>query len=190
MADKKYLDYAGLKRVLAKLLPGARKIWHGTIDEWDALSAAEKDKYDQAEIVINAVNKIELNNKNLIQNKAVYNRHAEIGWQYQSSQFRITANGWTKNLQYTFQNLPKGSYLISGLVGTDAALSGGNALGIIYCHESWGQAGFQIPTSDWYAQSATLGLIKHNGGNYTIHVDMYKQRVTSIYGYIYLLKIA
>ena len=45
MADKKYLDYAGLKRVLAKLLPGARKIWHGTIDEWDALSATEKDKY-------------------------------------------------------------------------------------------------------------------------------------------------
>lgn len=51
MATKKYLDYAGLKRVLAKLLPGARKIWHGTQAEWDALSAAERDKYDQAEII-------------------------------------------------------------------------------------------------------------------------------------------
>lgn len=51
MATKKYLDYAGLKRVLAKLLPGARKIWHGTQAEWNALSAAERDKYDQAEII-------------------------------------------------------------------------------------------------------------------------------------------
>lgn len=51
MAIKKYLDYAGLKRVLAKLLPGARKIWHGTLAEWKALSEAERDKYDQAEII-------------------------------------------------------------------------------------------------------------------------------------------
>ena len=51
MATKKYLDYAGLKRVLAKLLPGARKIWHGTLAEWEALSEAERDKYDQAEII-------------------------------------------------------------------------------------------------------------------------------------------
>lgn len=50
MADKKYLDYAGLKRTLKHLLPGARKIWHGTRDEWEALPAAERDKYDQAEI--------------------------------------------------------------------------------------------------------------------------------------------
>ena len=51
MSNKKYLDYAGLKRVLAKLLPGARKIWHGTEDEWNQLTAAERDKYDQAEII-------------------------------------------------------------------------------------------------------------------------------------------
>lgn len=48
---KKYLDYAGLKRVLKHLLPGARKIWHGTLDEWKTLSEAERDKYDQAEII-------------------------------------------------------------------------------------------------------------------------------------------
>lgn len=51
MATKKYLDYAGLKRVLAKLLPGARKIWHGESDDWDALAAAEREKYDQAEVI-------------------------------------------------------------------------------------------------------------------------------------------
>ena len=50
MANKTYLDYAGLKRVLKHLLPGHRKIWHGTEAEWNALSAAERDKYDQAEI--------------------------------------------------------------------------------------------------------------------------------------------
>lgn len=48
---KQYLDYAGLKRVLKHLLPGARKIWHGTLDEWKTLSEAERDKYDQAEII-------------------------------------------------------------------------------------------------------------------------------------------
>ena len=48
---KQYLDYAGLKRVLKRLLPGARKIWHGTLAEWEALSETERNKYDQAEII-------------------------------------------------------------------------------------------------------------------------------------------
>lgn len=48
---KKYIDYAGLKRVLKHLLPGARKIWHGTLTEWEALSETERDEYDQAEII-------------------------------------------------------------------------------------------------------------------------------------------
>ena len=48
---KKYIDYAGLKRVLKHLLPGARKIWHGTAEEWHDLSDEERDKYDQAEII-------------------------------------------------------------------------------------------------------------------------------------------
>lgn len=48
---KQYLDYAGLKRVLKRLLPGARKIWHGTEAEWKALSETERDKYDQAEVI-------------------------------------------------------------------------------------------------------------------------------------------
>ena len=51
MAVKKYLDYTGLKKVLKRLLPGARKIWHGTEEEWYDLPDAERDKYDQAEII-------------------------------------------------------------------------------------------------------------------------------------------
>lgn len=51
MATKNYLDYMGLKRVLKRLLPGARKIWHGTAEEWHDLSETERDKYDQAEVI-------------------------------------------------------------------------------------------------------------------------------------------
>ena len=52
MANKSYLDYAGLKRILkTHKARGMRYIFHGTQDEWDALTAAEKDKYEQAEII-------------------------------------------------------------------------------------------------------------------------------------------
>jgi hypothetical protein len=77
MATKKYLDYAGLKRVLAKLLPGARKIWHGTLAEWEALSATEKAKYDQAEVIDEytgvpvVVDKVESGNMNPVTSNAV-----------------------------------------------------------------------------------------------------------------------
>lgn len=77
MATKKYLDYAGLKRVLAKLLPGARKIWHGTLAEWEALSAEEKAKYDQAEVIDEytgvpvVVDKVEAGNMNPVTSNAV-----------------------------------------------------------------------------------------------------------------------
>ena len=77
MATKKYLDYAGLKRVLAKLLPGARKIWHGTLAEWEALSATEKAKYDQAEVIDEytgvpvVVDKVESGNLNPVTSNAV-----------------------------------------------------------------------------------------------------------------------
>ena len=77
MATKKYLDYAGLKRVLAKLLPGARKIWHGTLAEWEALPAAEKAKYDQAEVIDEytgvpvVVDKVESGNLNPVTSNAV-----------------------------------------------------------------------------------------------------------------------
>lgn len=52
MANKSYLDYAGLKRILkTHKTRGMRYIFHGTQAEWDSLSAAEKNKYEQAEII-------------------------------------------------------------------------------------------------------------------------------------------
>ena len=75
MATKKYLDYAGLKRVLAKLLPGARKIWHGTLAEWKALSEAERDKYDQAEIIDGSGNGNDNDNDNGLTAKYIRNLH-------------------------------------------------------------------------------------------------------------------
>lgn len=47
---RNYLDYAGLKRVIGKLF-GIRRIWHGTQAEWEALTTAERNYYDQAEII-------------------------------------------------------------------------------------------------------------------------------------------
>ena len=52
MALKKFLDYAGLKRVLKTHKDrGMRYIFHGTLAEWEALSSAEQNKYEQAEII-------------------------------------------------------------------------------------------------------------------------------------------
>lgn len=54
------------------------KIWRGTQAEWDALSAAEKDKYEQAEIigldnngVVYVVDRIEAGNMNPVTSNAV-----------------------------------------------------------------------------------------------------------------------
>lgn len=56
------------------------KIWRGTQAEWDALSAAEKDKYEQAEIigldnngVVYVVDRIEAGNMNPVTSNAVAN---------------------------------------------------------------------------------------------------------------------
>lgn len=60
MAIKNYLDYTGLKKVLKRLLPGVRKIWHGTAEEWHNLSDEERNKYDQAEVIDKVVNGADL----------------------------------------------------------------------------------------------------------------------------------
>ena len=61
------------------------KIWRGTQEEWDALSAAEKDKYEQAEIigldnngVVYVVDRIEAGNMNPVTSNAVA-KHA-LDW--------------------------------------------------------------------------------------------------------------
>lgn len=103
MATKKYLDYAGLKRVLAKLLPGARKIWHGTLAEWENLSAAEKAKYDQAEVIDEytgvpvVVDKVESGNLNPVTSNAVYDTLPE----YYSKQLTVTPTGEQAQLKFS-----------------------------------------------------------------------------------------
>lgn len=61
------------------------KIWRGTQAEWDALSAAEKDKYEQAEIigldnngVVYVVDRIEAGNMNPVTSNAVYDAMNDI----------------------------------------------------------------------------------------------------------------
>ena len=75
MAIKKYLDDHGTETVLKKI---KNQIWRGTQAEWDALSAAEKDKYEQAEIigldnngVVYVVDRIEAGNMNPVTSDAV-----------------------------------------------------------------------------------------------------------------------
>lgn len=75
MAVMKYLDEYGTEKVLKKI---KNQIWRGTQAEWDALSAAEKDKYEQAEIigldnngVVYVVDRIEAGNMNPVTSNAV-----------------------------------------------------------------------------------------------------------------------
>lgn len=187
MADKKYLDYAGLKRVLKRMLPGARKIWHGTIDEWDALSAAEKDKYDQAEIVINAVNKIELNNKHPIKDHMVNAKWGEIGWTYETANeaINIPNRTWLNDKRVIFNNLPEGRYLIIGRVGFSNIGTAINNVGIVTCSQqsiqadtlllSLGASSVAIPTGDWLSQEAVIAIMDNKKlQNVNLGINVYR----------------
>ena len=78
MSNKlKYLDKKGLAKVFSLIKFGHKKIWHGTQDEWDALPAEEKAKYDQAEVIDEytgvpvVVDKVEAGNLNPVTSNAV-----------------------------------------------------------------------------------------------------------------------
>lgn len=82
MSNKlKYLDKKGLAKVLSLLKFGHKKIWHGTLAEWEALSATEKAKYDQAEVIDEytgvpvVVDKVESGNLNPVTSNAVAEKH-------------------------------------------------------------------------------------------------------------------
>lgn len=72
-----YLDKKGLAKVFSILKFGHKKIWHGTLTEWEALSATEKAKYDQAEVIDEytgvpvVVDKVESGNLNPVTSNAV-----------------------------------------------------------------------------------------------------------------------
>lgn len=121
MATKKYLDYAGLKRVLAKLLPGARKIWHGTLAEWEALSATEKAKYDQAEVIDEytgvpvVVDKVESGNLNPVTSNAVAEALGSAGAFIHCGLPAYNLNNESATVMSAV-NVPKGTWLLVGVV--------------------------------------------------------------------------
>lgn len=79
-----YLDKKGLAKVFSILKFGHKKIWHGTLAEWDALSATEKAKYDQAEVIDEytgvpvVVDKVEAGNLNPVTSNAVYDAMNDV----------------------------------------------------------------------------------------------------------------
>ena len=206
MANKSYLDYAGLKRVLKRMLPGARKIWHGTLDEWDALSAAEKDKYDQAEVVINAVNKIELNNKHPIKDQMVKAKWDEIGWLYNTANeaINVPIGTWLNDKRVVFNDLPEGRYLIIGRVGFTNVGVNTNNVGIIICNgqniqtDTWllslGQCSIAIPTADYISQEAIMAVMDNKKfQNVNIGINVYRDGTATnlpVYVMLHALKIA
>lgn len=79
MAFKRYGVLSNFKLFLSSLRDrGMKYIFHGSQAEWDALSADEQDKYEQAEIEdegtggIYAVDKVEDGNMNAVTSNAVY----------------------------------------------------------------------------------------------------------------------
>lgn len=119
MANKSYLDYAGLKRVLKRFLPGIRKIWHGTVDEWEALSLAEKEKYDQAEITEPNYTKdiftdtVKGGDNRMLTSSGMWHFLNRICGYVKPGDWVVqTHTGWKNNQTYTLRDVPPGVYLL------------------------------------------------------------------------------
>lgn len=116
MTERKFLSYEGLRRMLGHLLPGARKIWHGTLAEWEALSAAEKAKYDQAEVIDEytgvpvVVDKVESGNLNPVTSNAVADAMNNI-------QTGIAVNGAGMSSTYKMGYIKVGKIVIVQVFG-------------------------------------------------------------------------
>lgn len=80
-----YLDKKGLAKVFSLIKFGHKKIWHGTLAEWEALAATEKAKYDQAEVIDEytgvpvVVDKVEEGNLNPVTSNAVAEALKSVG---------------------------------------------------------------------------------------------------------------
>ena len=108
------------------------KIWRGTQAEWDALSAAEKDKYEQAEIigldnngVIYVADKVELNNFNPVTSDAVarYTSRAIYSASIPTTTTFPARPAGTQPQTIASLTVPKGTYIISvvGRIGDTPA---------------------------------------------------------------------
>ena len=127
MAIKKYLDDHGTETVLKKI---KNQIWRGTQAEWDALSAAEKDKYEQAEIigldnngVVYVVDRIEAGNMNPVTSNAVAKMCKRVSV-YNLADLVITNTG-TIITQLT---LPKGKWMVFGQLHTNGFVTANQTL--------------------------------------------------------------
>lgn len=124
MAIKKYLDEHGTEKVLKKI---KNQIWRGTQAEWDALSAAEKDKYEQAEIigldnngVVYVADKVESGNMNPVTSNAVANFAGKLYVYTLPVEQKFPARpAGTQPVTIASITVPKGTYLIgvSGRLG-------------------------------------------------------------------------
>lgn len=140
MANKSYLDYAGLKRVLKRFLPGIRKIWHGTIDEWEALPLAEKEKYDQAEITEPNYTKeafsdeVKAGDNRPLTSSGFASFLDTIGNnQYGGEWIAQLQQGWNYNQQYIIPNVPKGKYLLIIIAQSEPSASNPNVFVAASC---------------------------------------------------------
>ena len=207
MANKSYLDYAGLKRVLKRLLPGNRKIWHGTWADWEQLSAAEKAEYDQAELTLGSFEQenlaidtvATLNSLNPITSNAVNSEYnTNFGNVYNSAVFYGTVNNWRNNIPVTIANVPKGRYLIIGRcmnssVGilnlSASTTSVGKVVNLVpVSNSSWtGDTSFNQTVIGYYEQ--------YTDGNASITANIYSSTIggraaMATEAYISLLRIA
>lgn len=119
MSNKlKYLDKKGLAKVFSLIKFGHKKIWHGTLAEWEALSAEEKAEYDQAEVIDEytgvpvVVDKVEAGNLNPVTSNAV----AKIGKVYtkttvQAARAAGSVDEWYDNPSVDVSDLPNGLYI-------------------------------------------------------------------------------
>lgn len=191
MSNKKYLDYAGLKRCLAKLLPGNRKIWHGSWEDWESLSAAEKAKYDQAELVGEfnyeqfQVDKVVDNTEYPVTSDAVDKTYNEsLGQVITSAFFSGTVNNWRNNISVTINNVPKGKYLIFGAVYN-------NSVGILTINASVSSGVIRTmqgvsnssKTGDTYLNQDVVGFYEQTedgNKNVTFSCDVYSNNSSNV----------
>ena len=204
MANKSYLDYAGLKRVLKRLLPGNRKIWHGTWSDWEQLSAAEKAEYDQAELTLGsfeqenlAIDTVVASTENMVSSNAVNAKYNDIGATYVSSDFSNSNNGtWRNNVPLSIDNVKKGKYLVIGEIGSNCigiiSISSNSATGTV---RVIGGVNVTSYTGDHYSINEPIAFYEQpedGVANLTVNIYYAAGNFPVVYslGRIHLLKIA
>ena len=128
----KHLDKNGLDTLIKLIKPGFKRIWHGTQEDWDALPAAQKNKYDQSEIsgnsnegVIFVDTEANIGSLNPITSDAVAKLHRVIGTHVITT-IPVPANsGYTPHTITLNTGVPNGVFVLMGVFGSIAASTTG-----------------------------------------------------------------